>query len=282
MRVNFRRTVSGNRAVTGFVVGVIATMTIAGGGVAIASIPSSSTAKFTGCVAKTGGALRVIDAQAGKKCKSTEKAISWSKGWTHRGAWASGTAYKPGDVVTAERLVLRRQGQVHRQLAGGERNGVGPARGCRRDGSCGGDGGHRSHGPPGRPGRHGTLGPVTLKWVAGSGVSVASGAAATYFSVACPSDLHAISGGASISGTSSERRDPGELLVRHGTLPGLRLRRDRRGRLGGVHQQHQRFDGDGHAVRRLLERDEHQLAEGPTVSGRSRLGVSAAVSGIAG
>ena len=99
MRLDLRGT-GRHRGVTGFAVGVIATMTIAGGGVALASIPSSSTAKFTGCVAKQGGALRVIDAQAGKKCKSSEKKITWSKGWTHRGGWASGTTYKPGDVVT--------------------------------------------------------------------------------------------------------------------------------------------------------------------------------------
>ena len=99
MRFDLRGT-GRHRGVTGFAVGVIATMTIAGGGVALASIPSSSTAKFTGCVAKQGGALRVIDAQSGKKCKSSEKKITWSKGWTHRGAWASGTTYKPGDVVT--------------------------------------------------------------------------------------------------------------------------------------------------------------------------------------
>jgi hypothetical protein len=99
MRLDLRGT-GRHRGVTGFAVGVIATMTIAGGGVALASIPSSSTAKFTGCVAKQGGALRVIDAQSGKKCKSSEKKITWSKGWTHRGGWASGTTYKPGDVVT--------------------------------------------------------------------------------------------------------------------------------------------------------------------------------------
>ena len=99
MKLNFRGT-GRHRGLAGFAVGVVATMTIAGGGVALASIPSSSTAKFTGCVAKQGGALRVIDAQSGKKCKSSEKKITWSKGWNQRGAWASGTTYKPGDVVT--------------------------------------------------------------------------------------------------------------------------------------------------------------------------------------
>jgi len=44
--------------VTAFAVGVIATMALADGGVTLGSIPSSSTAKFTGCVAKLGGALR--------------------------------------------------------------------------------------------------------------------------------------------------------------------------------------------------------------------------------
>jgi len=62
MRFSLRGTVQQHRGLAGFAIGIVATMTIAGGGVALAAIPSSSTAKFTGCVAKQGGALRVIDA----------------------------------------------------------------------------------------------------------------------------------------------------------------------------------------------------------------------------
>ena len=70
------------RGLTGFVVGVVATLTLVGGGVAIAAIPSTTTAKFNGCVNKDTGALRVINYQAGKRCKKSEKGISWAQGWT--------------------------------------------------------------------------------------------------------------------------------------------------------------------------------------------------------
>jgi hypothetical protein len=48
-------------------------------GVAWAAIPNSPAGTITGCYAKTGGALRIIDRQAGKKCKSTEKELSWAQ-----------------------------------------------------------------------------------------------------------------------------------------------------------------------------------------------------------
>ena len=87
------------RGLTGFVVGVVATLTLVGGGVAIAAIPSTTTAKFNGCVNKDTGVLRVINYQAGKRCKKSEKGISWAQGWTYKGLWRATTSYRPGDVV---------------------------------------------------------------------------------------------------------------------------------------------------------------------------------------
>ena len=87
------------RGLTGFVVGVVATLILVGGGVAIAAIPSTTTAKFNGCVSKDTGVLRVINYQAGKRCKKSEKGISWAQGWTYKGLWRATTSYRPGDVV---------------------------------------------------------------------------------------------------------------------------------------------------------------------------------------
>ena len=196
MRVNVRRAAAGHRGVTGFVVGVVATMTIAGGGVALAAIPSSSSAKFTGCVAKTGGALRVIDAQAGKKCKSTEKTISWSKGWTHRGAWAAGTAYKPGDVVTAN-------GSSY--VAKVKSTAAAPASNAAAWGllaAAGTNGTNGTNGAKGDKGDKGDPGPVTIKYVSGSTTTIETNTA-TYVDVECPDQsLHPTGGGISISGLS--------------------------------------------------------------------------------
>jgi hypothetical protein len=52
------------------------------GGVALATIPGSNGV-ISGCYVKDGysgaGRVRVIDAQAGKTCNSTENALSWNK-----------------------------------------------------------------------------------------------------------------------------------------------------------------------------------------------------------
>ena len=52
------------------------------GGVALATIPGSNGV-ISGCYVKDGysgaGKVRVIDAQAGKTCNSTENALSWNK-----------------------------------------------------------------------------------------------------------------------------------------------------------------------------------------------------------
>jgi hypothetical protein len=50
----------------------------AAGGVAYAAIPSSNGV-ISGCYAKQSGDLRVIDADAGKTCLSSELPISWNQ-----------------------------------------------------------------------------------------------------------------------------------------------------------------------------------------------------------
>lgn len=99
MRGHIRAWIGDRRGVVGFVAGALVAGSLAGGGVAIAAIPSSTTSSFTGCAARDNGALRVIDSQAGKRCRKSERRISWSKGWTYKGLWRATTSYRPGDVV---------------------------------------------------------------------------------------------------------------------------------------------------------------------------------------
>jgi hypothetical protein len=198
-----------HKGLIGFAVGVAAAMTIAGGGVALASIPSSSTAKFTGCVAKTGGALRVIDAQAGKKCKSSEKTISWSKGWTHRGAWASGTAYKPGDVVTAG-------GSSY--VAKVKSTGAAPASSptawglLAAAGANGTNGAQGAKGDKGDKGDQGIPGPVNITYQTSSQV-LANGITDTYFVTCSPLfsgiNQHVTGGGVTSSATAVAVQESG-------------------------------------------------------------------------
>lgn len=58
-------------------VGAAAALVAGAGGVAFGAIPGSGGA-INGCYMKQTGILRVIDAEAGKKCLSFETAISWN------------------------------------------------------------------------------------------------------------------------------------------------------------------------------------------------------------
>jgi hypothetical protein len=75
-----------------------------GGGLAYAAIPNSTTGVITGCYVTSGanaGKLRVIDAQGGAVCNTSETSLRWNqKGLIFRGAWTNSTAYAVGDVVT--------------------------------------------------------------------------------------------------------------------------------------------------------------------------------------
>ena len=70
---------TGPRGPSRLVVAVVAmAMVLAGGAVAAASIPDSTTGVISACYERTTGLLRLIDAQAGRKCASWETATSWN------------------------------------------------------------------------------------------------------------------------------------------------------------------------------------------------------------
>jgi hypothetical protein len=66
------------------------------GSIAIAAIPDSSTKVITGCYAKTGGALVIIDKQAGKTCTTSQIELSWAQQGVPGTAGATGAAGLPG------------------------------------------------------------------------------------------------------------------------------------------------------------------------------------------
>ena len=239
MRVNFRRTVSGNRAVTGFVVGVIATHddrrrwrchhihpVIVDG--EVHRLRREDRWRSAGH--RRAGREEVQEHREGHQL---------DEGLDAPRRRASGTAYKPGDVC-AERLVVRRQGEVHRQLAGRQRNRVGPARRGRRDRSCGGDGGDRSHWGHRGDRRHGTFRaghPEVRRRVRRHRGERALG---HELQRRCPSSTARDLGGASISGTSSRSRSGSPTRTTPAPSPGSTSMRSPR-TVGGVHQQHERL-----------------------------------------
>ena len=52
---------------------------VVAGGLAFAVVPNSSTGEIAACYGRSNGQLRVIDAQAGQKCKNGEVALSWNQ-----------------------------------------------------------------------------------------------------------------------------------------------------------------------------------------------------------
>jgi hypothetical protein len=62
------------------VLSVAALALAVGAGVAYATIPASGSGVISGCYEKRTGILRVIDAEAGKKCTQYETPISWNQG----------------------------------------------------------------------------------------------------------------------------------------------------------------------------------------------------------
>lgn len=68
-------------------------------GVAIGAIPASS-GQISGCYAKAGGNLRVIDLAKGQSCKDTEKPLSWNQRGPQGAPGPSGIAGR--EVIHAE------------------------------------------------------------------------------------------------------------------------------------------------------------------------------------
>jgi hypothetical protein len=97
--IDVRHLAARHRVATAFVAGAVSAGVILGGGVALAAIPSTSTGLLTACVNKTTAGVRIIDYQAGKRCTTKERTVSWSKGWRYRGTWAATVAYAVNDVA---------------------------------------------------------------------------------------------------------------------------------------------------------------------------------------
>jgi hypothetical protein len=201
--LKFADVVRRRRGTSGFVAGVCVAAMVTGGGVAIAAIPSTANGNYTACVDRDSGDMRMIDKQAGQKCrKKREKTVSWSKGWTYRGAWAAGTAYKVGDVVTdggsSYLAKTKSTGATPASnpnawgvLATG--GGVG-AQGPKGDtGATGAQGPKGDTGATGATGATGPAGPVNVTYVK-TAEPVASGVAET-ISVGCDGSMSALGGG---------------------------------------------------------------------------------------
>ncbi len=83
---------------TGIVIGAVVA-----GGISYAAIPHAKTKQITACILKSGtnkGATRIIDAQRGATCRSTETKIEWSAtGVNWRNGWSSSATYRANDAV---------------------------------------------------------------------------------------------------------------------------------------------------------------------------------------
>jgi hypothetical protein len=75
---------------------VVLVAIIVGVGVAAAAIPDSSTGIITACYQKQRGMLRVIDAQAGQRCRKSERQLSWSQKGPQGPVGPPGPAGPPG------------------------------------------------------------------------------------------------------------------------------------------------------------------------------------------
>jgi hypothetical protein len=75
-------------------------------GLVTASIPNSLTGVISGCYAKSGGTLRVIDAQAGETCKKGELPVFWNQTGPPGPTGAPGEEGPPGPPGPASLTAL--------------------------------------------------------------------------------------------------------------------------------------------------------------------------------
>jgi hypothetical protein len=61
--------------VSGFIVGAV----VAGGSIAMASIPDSGSGVISACYTTKNGTIRIIDYQAGKRCERGEILLTWNQ-----------------------------------------------------------------------------------------------------------------------------------------------------------------------------------------------------------
>jgi hypothetical protein len=74
-------------------------------GLANAAIPNSITKVYVGCL-NSLGAVRLIDHQAGKRCKSTERTISWNQRGQSGPVGAPGADGVSGREIVTEDFVM--------------------------------------------------------------------------------------------------------------------------------------------------------------------------------
>ena len=86
------------RRVAGLVAGVGA-LGLLLGGVATATIPTSTTGQVAACYRVSSGALRVIDVQKKQRCGAGERLLTWGPSYAWRGAYNARLAYPAGSVV---------------------------------------------------------------------------------------------------------------------------------------------------------------------------------------
>lgn len=66
-------------SVSSMIVGLVAGVVASGAVVAVAAVPDSTTGSITACYAKKGGAVRVINAEDGARCRKDERKLAWNQ-----------------------------------------------------------------------------------------------------------------------------------------------------------------------------------------------------------
>jgi hypothetical protein len=128
----------------------VATLALAvGAGVAYATIPASGSGVISGCFEKRTGILRVIDAEAGKKCTQYETPISWNQQGPKGDRGEIGQPGPNGDT-----------GLTGPPGPKGEKGDLGPQGERGLDGPSGPQGAAGQTGPRGPQGERGPLGPA--------------------------------------------------------------------------------------------------------------------------
>jgi hypothetical protein len=159
---------------------------IVAGGIGYAAIPHSTTKQITACIQKNGtnkGATRIIDAQRGAACRSTETRIEWSAtGAVWRGNWSANALYNVNDIVYHQGTSYRA-----RSASGGVTPGTSSAFWVffARGGAAGPAG---SAGPPGPDGTDGSDNTIDRPGHASTNVDDTANGVGRYASVAIGED----------------------------------------------------------------------------------------------
>ena len=147
----------------------IGALLVAAVGLATAAVPHTATSVISACYKTSGGALRVIDRQAGAVCTTGERLLEWkSKSLRYRASWYSTAAYQVDDVVNygGSAYVAKLANAGKTPPANATYWAVLAARGA--TGATGARGAAGSTGLPGATGPTGARGPIGLTGAQGS------------------------------------------------------------------------------------------------------------------